>query len=185
MPGEVGPGKQMRGEPILDMSIIYMYSSSVNGKVRGEIKQRRPFRSVGQEAVVTLLRTADVVRRYFETVVKPYGLTFQQYNVLRILRGADPEGLPTLEIGERMLERTPGVTRLVDRLTEKGLVERVDDPEDRRRVICRATEPGVRLLEEMDPVVDEADESALGTLSEEEQRALIQLLDRVRAEHAS
>src|SRR5258706_12493191 len=87
-----------------------------------ELKQTKPFPSKRQEAAVALLRTADVIRRLFGAVVEPKGITVQQYNVLRILRGAGEPGLPTLDIAERMIETTPGITRLIDRLETKKLV---------------------------------------------------------------
>src|SRR5215208_2200660 len=99
-----------------------------------EIRQSRPFRSRQQEAVLALLRTSDVVRRFLARIVEPHGITLQQYNVLRILRGAGEEGIPTLAIGERMIEQAPGITRLLDRLESKGLVRRSRCPEDRRQV---------------------------------------------------
>src|SRR3954466_7364516 len=89
-----------------------------------EIKQTRPFRTQREEASVALLRTADLLRRMIGTVVEPRGITAQQYNVLRILRGAGDDGLPTLDIAERMIEQTPGITRLMDRLEAKKLVVR-------------------------------------------------------------
>ena len=103
--------------------------------VRQEIKQARAFASPGQEAVVALLRTASLVRRRFEALMQDHGITFQQFNVLRILRGAS-KPLPTMEISQRMIEQTPGTTRLLDRLEEKGLVERERCQEDRRQVLC-------------------------------------------------
>ena len=89
------------------------------------------FRSREQQALVGLLRTAEAVKRTLAQVIEPHGITPQQYNVLRILRGAGPDGLPTLTIGERMIEQTPGVTRLIDRLERKGLVTRTPCPRDR------------------------------------------------------
>ena len=81
-----------------------------------ELRQRRPFQSPAHEAVLGLMRTADLVRRQAAALIEPHGITLQQFNVLRILRGAGGEGLPTLEVAERMIEQTPGVTRLLDRL---------------------------------------------------------------------
>jgi len=150
------------------------------GKLQDEIAQTRPFRSESQEAVLGLFRTADMVRRRFGRLVEPFGLTLQQYNVLRILRGAGEEGLQTLTIGERMIEQTPGVTRLIDRLEAKGLVERRRKPGDRRCVICCISSEGLDVLAEIDPVLDEADDESLAMLHKEERRQLIDLLDRVR-----
>lgn len=146
-----------------------------------ELRQRRPFRSPAHAATVAVLRTADAIGRTLARAVEPHGVTPQQYNVLRILRGAHPDPLPTLEVGERMIERTPGVTRLLDRLEAKALVRRDRCPEDRRRVHCRITEEGLALLAELDPAVDAVDEEAMRGLDEAEARTLLALLDRVRA----
>ncbi|HEY8021884.1 MAG TPA: MarR family transcriptional regulator, partial [Thermoanaerobaculia bacterium] len=98
-----------------------------------ELQQRRPFGSRGQESVIAVLRTADLLRRRLSQASEPHGITFQQYNVLRILRGAGGEGLPTLAIGERMVEQAPGVTRLLDRLEAKGLATRSRGESDHRQ----------------------------------------------------
>ncbi|HWL40590.1 MAG TPA: MarR family transcriptional regulator [Gemmatimonadaceae bacterium] len=141
------------------------------------------FRSREQQAAIGLLRTADAIKRHFAQVIERHGITLQQYNVLRILRGAEPEGLPTLTIAERMIEQTPGVTRLVDRLERKGLVSRVPCPKDRRRVYCVITARGRDLLEELDEPVSRADEQAVAVLEPADVDSLIDLLDRVRAAH--
>ena len=133
---------------------------------------------------MALLRTADVVRRYIARVLEPYGITPQQFNVLRILRGAGPDGTPTLTIAERMIEEAPGITRLLDRLEAKGMVRRQRCPEDRRQVLCHATPEALDLLGRIDGAMNEADESALGTLSEKDKIQLIRLLDAVRSSHA-
>src|SRR3954449_5749780 len=112
-------------------------------------KPAETFRSREQQATLGLLRTSDALKRSLAQVIEPHGITPQQYNVLRILRGAGPDGLPTLTIGERMIEQTPGVTRLVDRLERKGLVTRAPCPTDRRRVFCRITPKGLDLLTEL------------------------------------
>jgi len=146
-----------------------------------EIKQSRPFRSPSHEAYVTLLRTADESRRYVTRLLEAEGVTLQQYNVLRILRGAGPEGLPTLEIGERMVERQPGVTRLVDRLVKKGLVDRNRGAKDRRVVRCSITDPGLDLLDDLDGIVERADGCIVGALGEERLTELVTTLDALRA----
>lgn len=153
-------------------------------RIQQEIKQTRPFRSTAQEAGIALLRTTDLVRRRMSAVLEAEGVTVQQYNVLRILRGAGPEGLPTLEIAERMIEQAPGITRLLDRLEAKGLVSRERCPTDRRQVTCRIAKPGLALLAALDPIVDALDDSMLGDLTRAELKQLIQLLDRIRAAQA-
>jgi DNA-binding MarR family transcriptional regulator len=144
-------------------------------------KPPETFRSREQQATVGLLRTADAVKRSLAQVIEPHGITPQQYNVLRILRGAGPDGLPTLTIGERMIEQTPGVTRLVDRLERKGLVARTPCPQDRRRVLCRITAQGLSLLNELDEPVNRWDSQAVSVLPPSELDSFIVLLDRVRA----
>src|SRR5918911_2636207 len=146
------------------------------GKTRSE---SLPARS----AYATLLSAADRVRSSFETVCAPFDITAQQYNVLRILRGAEPEGLPTLTIAERMIERTPGITRMLDRLEAKGLVAREVRPHDRRRVYCRITKKGLSLLKLLDGPVGEFNRSAFHAFSEAEIKQLIALLVKTGEAH--
>lgn len=154
--------------------------TSTTSRVQAEIKQKRPFRSIRQEGAIALLRTVALLRRHYDRVIEPHGITTQQYNVLRILRGAHPDPLPTLEIGERLIEQVPGVTRLLDRLEEKGLVVRQRCTHDRRMVHCWISEAGLRLLAGMDTVIDQADEASMGDLSTEEVEELVGYLDRIR-----
>jgi DNA-binding MarR family transcriptional regulator len=149
-----------------------------------EIKQRKPFRSRRQEGVLGLLRTTDLLRRTLSRVVDPVGITLQQYNVLRILRGAGSEGLPTLEIASRMVEESPGITRLMDRLEAKKLVRRERCPRDRRQVLCWITPPGLALLDKLDRPLSEADDTLLAGLRNDEVDTLVRLLDAVRAAHS-
>ncbi len=150
-------------------------------RIQREIKQTRPFASVGQEAFLALLRTTDLLRRGLAAIVEPHGITLQQYNVLRILRGSSETGLPTLEIASRMVESTPGITRLLDRLEGKGWVRRERCRSDRRQVLCWITPTGLELLGQLDGPIEGADETALGMLNEPQKIALIDLLDRIRA----
>jgi DNA-binding MarR family transcriptional regulator len=152
-------------------------------QLQREIRQGKPFRSRGQEVVVALLRTADLVRRAVARALEPYDITPQQYNVLRILRGAGESGLPTLEIADRMIEHAPGVTRLLDRLEAKGYVRRERCREDRRQVLCWLTPTGLELVTRLDEPVDKADVEAIANLSSEDQEKLLRLLDSVRAGH--
>jgi len=149
-------------------------------RLQQEIKQTKPFRSSSHEAMVGLFRTTDELRRRAAAVIEPKGITLQQYNVLRILRGAGPGGLPTLEIATRMIEQAPGITRLLDRLEGKRLVHRERCPSDRRQVTCRITERGLTLLAALDEAVDRSESDLLAGLTQGEQRQLIELLDRIR-----
>ena len=149
-------------------------------RIQQEIKQTRPFASKAQEATIGLMRTADLVRRAVGEIVEPYGITPQQYNVLRILRGAGSDGLPTLEIAQRMIEEAPGITRLIDRLETKRLVLRVRCDKDRRRIFCRITREGLALLKKLDAPIGDADSLALGSMTPGELTQLISLLDTAR-----
>src|SRR5216684_3232764 len=153
------------------------------GAVQHAIRQRRPFESVAHEAIVALMRTTDLVRRQIAALVEPYGITLQQFNVLRILRGAGDDGLPTLEVAERMIEQTPGVTRLLDRLEAKELVRRQRCPNDRRQHLCWISTKGLALLEKLDAVTARAHDETLKGLRQRDRVTLIRLLDAIRAAH--
>ena len=136
---------------------------------------------MSQEAAVALIRTADLVRRSVGLVTETRGVTPQQYNVLRILRGAGEAGLPTLEIAQRMIEQTPGITRLLDRLETKKLVVRKRCPKDRRRVYCLITPAGLDLLAELDQPLRQAEDLALGRLTPDQFVELLALLELARS----
>jgi DNA-binding MarR family transcriptional regulator len=155
--------------------------STETPSIQSEIRQTQPFRSRADEAAIALLRTADVVRRRIGETMAPFGITMQQYNVLRILRGAGSKPLPTLEIAERMIEEAPGITRLLDRIEAKGWVQRTRCKEDRRQVLCSITPQGLDLLASMDEAITRADHDAIGDLEQAELKELIGLLGRVRA----
>ncbi|MFT7535651.1 MAG: DNA-binding MarR family transcriptional regulator [Hyphomicrobiaceae bacterium] len=149
--------------------------------VQQAIKQDRPFRTRSDEAMVGLMLTVEAVRRpFYELMAKHGELTQQQYNVLRILRGAGAQGIPTLDIGDRMIERTPGITRLIDRLTAKDLVERHRSETDRRQVICRISTAGKALLKKLDRPVEALNQAAMAGLTKSELGELIRLLNKVR-----
>lgn len=153
--------------------------------VQREIRQSRPFRSPAQEATIALLRTASVVSRSVGRVVQPYGLSLAQYNALRIVRGAGPEGLPTLAVRERMIEEGTTITRILDRLESAGLIRRTRSRPDRRQVLCRITSKGRRLLAELDPKVNAADEAAVAVLGPSRTESLIRMLDDIRRSNAA
>src|SRR3954464_339421 len=140
----------------------------MSSALQRELRQRRPFRSPAHEAVVGLMRTADLVWRQAATNVAPHGLTPQQFNVRRILRGAGDEGLPTLEVAERLIEQAPGVTRLLDRLEAKALIRRPRRPKDRRQHLCRISATGLQLLEKIDALTAHAHEESLKGLRQKD-----------------
>jgi DNA-binding MarR family transcriptional regulator len=152
-------------------------------RLQDELRQRKPFPSVAAEAAVGLMRTTDLVRRQMAALVEPTGITLQQYNVLRILRGAGEEGIPTLDVADRMVEQTPGITRLLDRLEAKGLVRRQRCPKDRRQHLCWITPAGNELLTQLDAPGLAVAETAFKGLSEADRVALIRLLDAIRGAH--
>ena len=160
-----------------------MAQSGASRKAKGlrdEIRQSKPFESPAQEAILALYRTSDMLRRRFTQIVEPHGISLQQYNVLRILRGAGKTGTPTLDIADRMIEMTPGVTRLLDKLEAKRLVRRERCPEDRRQVLCWITESGLRLLAELDKPLEAAGVKSMEPLPGAEQQALIRTLEKIR-----
>jgi DNA-binding MarR family transcriptional regulator len=109
-------------------------------------------------------------------------MSAEQYNVLRILRGAGSDGLPTLEVADRLVEHTPAITRLLDKLEKRGFVRRERPPQDRRRVMCFITKAGLSLLRELDPLIEREQKASLDAASEQELRQLIRILDKIRAE---
>ncbi|MGA8599142.1 MAG: MarR family transcriptional regulator [Bryobacteraceae bacterium] len=134
-----------------------------------------------EEAVfLDLLRTTDMLSRRLVQVLKTENLTSNQYNVLRILRGA-PEGLACGEIGNRMITRDPDITRLVDRLEKRGLISRCRETKDRRTVLVRIAPQGLKLLARLDEPVQDAHRKQLGHLGRGRLRALTELLIACRS----
>ena len=144
-----------------------------------EIHQFKPFASIEEELLVSLLRTTDLLQEQFEQMIRPFNISMTQYNVLRILRGAEPEGRTCGEIGERMIAREPDVTRLLERMEKAGLIKRTRDSSDRRVVLTRITSCGLKLLEEMEPKLRKID-GLLKPMGERKIEAMLGLLDEVR-----
>lgn len=126
--------------------------------LRDRIKQTRPFESAAQEAMLNLFVASAHARQRIESACREHDLQFSHYNVLRILRGAHPEGHPRCEIIERMIDPSPDVTRLMDKLVERGLVRRSRSQEDRRMRIHTITEDGIDVLDAMHPAIQEVQE---------------------------
>ena len=149
-------------------------------KLKEEIRQNKPFSGLEQEALLNIRRTSGHIEHITQQIFKEQGLTDSQYNVLRILRGAGPEGLRCSEIGERMITRDPDITRLLNRLQRRRLVGRHRDTRDRRVIHIRITAAGSAILQELDPVVEGAAVSTLSHVSQDKLVVLIDLLEEVR-----
>jgi MarR family transcriptional regulator, organic hydroperoxide resistance regulator len=148
--------------------------------LQAELKQKIPFTSREQEAYLSLLRTSDALQAQVEVRLRDFGLTGTQYNALRILRGAGPEGLPCREIGERMITHDPDITRLLNRLEGWGLVERARARHDRRVIYGKITSAGLKLLREMDAPMEKYGRDLLRHVGPEKLKQLIELLELVR-----
>jgi DNA-binding MarR family transcriptional regulator len=153
----------------------------MTSRLQVELKQTKPFPSRESEAALGLLRTAAIVEHAQQEALRPFGITSTQYNVLRILRGAGEPGLCGREVGERMITRVPDIPRLLERMEEAGLIRRERDSDDRRHVIARITEVGLRMVDEVTPALLAVERRFFGHLNGEALDALILALDEVRA----
>lgn len=149
--------------------------------LRDELKMAKPFKSVEEEAILSIARTAAVLEHAGAEALKPFKLTITQYNVLRILRGAGDAGLCRNEVGERLVTKVPDVTRLLDRMEAAGLIVRQRAGEDRRYVATRITEKGLKLLDKIDRELPAMHGRQLGHVGQKRLRELIALLEEVRA----
>ena len=145
-----------------------------------DLKQKKPFRSLQQEAYLSVVRTSTALTDAMEELVKSRGISATQYNVLRILRGSDAEGLCRNALRDRMLTRMPDMTRLLDRMEEAGLVVRVREGEDRRMVMTRITAKGRGLLDDLDAPVMALHRKQMAGLTDAQLRSLSDLLTLVR-----
>lgn len=144
------------------------------------VERKKAALGVGEDLYLELVLSSDALSSRVVEVFRGSGLTSQQYNVLRILRGAGPEGLPTLNIRERMITRVPDVTRLIDRLVKNRLVRRERCSDDRRVVRIVITEDGLSLLADLDGPLKELLQSFLTHLSGDEVDTLMTLLIKLR-----
>jgi DNA-binding MarR family transcriptional regulator len=152
-------------------------------RLRTSIKQRKPFESPEQEVFLEVLRTGTALLRDLVELLKDFGITQPQYNVLRILRGAGAAGLPSGEVGGRMVaSREPDVTRLLVRMEGRGLIRRDRRPENRRIVTARLTDKGLRLVNALDEPVRRMHMQQLHHMSRRELDTLATLLERARRE---
>ena len=153
----------------------------MGNRLRTEHRQRRPFASLEQETVLALRRTGAVLEHAFAETLRPHGITPTQFNVLRILRGAGPGGLCRNDLRDRLIAPVPDATRLLDRMVDLGLVSRDRDGQDRRYVTARITEQGLAVLASLDQPIEQLHRDLMGHLEPADMRALIGLLDQVRA----
>jgi len=150
-------------------------------RLHEEIKQRKPFRSLREEAVLNIARTAAVLEHEVAQALKPYDITPTQYNVLRILRGAGAEGLCRNEVGARLVRPVPDVTRLLDRMEETGLLTRQRSGTDRRYVTTMIAKKGLDLLARLEGPITEIHRTQLGHVADAQLRMLVDLLNEVRS----
>ena len=150
-------------------------------KLRVELKQRKPFRNLREEAMLNIWRTGDVLAERLDLLLKSYNLSRGQYNVLRILRGAGDEGIPFGEVSERLLTRGPDVTRMMDRLARGGLAERVRVARDRRVILAKITPRALGLLAELEGPVARLTDRIMGQVPDARLKSLIKCLEELRA----
>jgi DNA-binding MarR family transcriptional regulator len=148
--------------------------------LKQEIAQQLPFSSIEEEALLNIMRTSDCLHRVLQHRARDWGVTSTQYNVLRILRGAQPQGLTCSAIGERMITAVPDITRLLARMKALKLIKQQRDKRDRRVVWTQISSAGLELLSKMDPEIDRMPRELLGHLNREELTGFIRLLELAR-----
>lgn len=154
------------------------------GQILKQRLKQKKFRSPRHEVTLNLILASNFVRQIIEEACTEFGITSQQYNILRILRGSYPEGHRCAEIRERMLDRAPDITRRLDSLEELGLVKRRRSTDDRRAVVSQITQRGLDLLSEMDPSLDEIDARIAERLSLKDCRELSALCEKLYSDPA-
>jgi len=142
-----------------------------------DLRQSKPFSSLQQEAYLSVVRTTSTLTDRVEDLLKPYGISATQYNVLRILRGAGPDGLPCKRVSDRMISRDPDMTRLLDRMEKRGLITRERQTDDRRVIKTRITPVGLEILKELDTPVDELHKKQFRHISAAKLKALADALE--------
>jgi DNA-binding MarR family transcriptional regulator len=148
-------------------------------KLADLIKQEH-FASPAQEALLNVIVTGSWIMSQIAGALAPHDITPAQYNVLRILRGSHPDKMMCSAVGERLLDRTPDVTRLLNRLEAAGLIERRRAVQDRRIVEVNITQAGLDLLEALEERMQQMQADLMRHLSAEESRVLSDLLERLR-----
>jgi len=153
----------------------------MSASVKSSLDKPKPLRSLEQAVFLNIQKVADVLMSEVAQALRPVELSPTQYNVLRILRAAGPEGLPCGRIGEKMLTREPDMTRLLDRLEKRKLIERWRDTADRRVVRGRIAPDGLKVLAGLDEKILALHRDQLGHLGNPKLRQLADLLENVRS----
>ncbi|MEM9644251.1 MAG: MarR family transcriptional regulator [Planctomycetota bacterium] len=147
--------------------------------LRQQLKKKRPFESVQQEAMISVLRTSDLLENRLARMLREYDLTPSQYNALRIMRG-EGRPMPCLEVAARMIQVAPAITRVVDQLVSRGLALKQQSGHDRRIFLVEATRAGLKLLQKLDQPIAELHQSLLGHVQTSDLRKLNQILETAR-----
>jgi DNA-binding MarR family transcriptional regulator len=176
-PGCGASSSDGRGVAIHVVTAIFIRMAT---HLKDEIKQTTPFERRSDEALLSILRTATVLEHGSNELLRPFGITMTQYNVLRILRGAGARGLCGREVGERLISRVPDVSRLVDRMAEMGLLAKERDTADRRHVTARITPKGRRVLAQATPTLERYGRERVERLSPPSIAALVKTLEAIR-----
>jgi DNA-binding MarR family transcriptional regulator len=148
--------------------------------LREEIKKRKPFTSVEQEAMLAIMRTSDLLENRLARLLRDYGLTMSQYNVLRILRG-EGKPMPCLEVAQRMIQVAPAITRVVDQLLALELITKTQSEEDRRIFTIELNPAAGRLLAKLDEPVLQLHASLMRGAKKSDLKSLIHTLNQIRS----
>lgn len=164
----------------LKMLVMTNDNEKMEKNAQTQTNSRKLFFSLEQEAFIAILRTADQLDLRITELLKPYNLSPTQFNALRILRGAGQSGLPCSEVGERMIHHDPDITRLMDRLEKRGLVQRRRDQKDRRVITARILPAGLDLLRTIDQPLEEFHRRVMSNMGEQRLKSLMHLLELAR-----
>jgi DNA-binding MarR family transcriptional regulator len=150
-----------------------------SSSLRQKLKKKHPFDSLEQEAMLGILRTSDLLQNRLARLLREHGLTPSQYNAMRIMRG-EGEPMPCLEVASRMIQVAPAITRVVDQLVGRELIEKQQSSEDRRVFLVGLTPAGKRLLKKLDNPILDLHESLLGHVSNADLKSLNRILEKAR-----
>ncbi len=176
------PANSRSNDNCLDVLCRGDYNSGMTDSMPRDVRAPR-FDSLYQEAYLNLWRTYDRLKAMEDELFSRFDLSAQQYNALRLLEASHPHTVPTLTLGARLISRAPDMTRMLDRLEERGLVHRERRPENRRVVEVGITDAGLKQLSELADAVQDCHQRQLGHLSHPDLKHLVELLHAVRSPH--